>query len=280
MSDQSDKPKLGTRPPLGVKRTVETGKVKQSFSHGRSNTVVVEVKKRRILGKPGEAAPVAEAPAPVAAPAPAPARPAPAPTPPPAQRRPADDISSRRELQERLLREAEEARMAALEQARRRDDRAKIDQTEEEKRRAEENRKAEEAAAAEAARIAALPPAPEPEAPATEPETSAAPGDDRVYRKPGPVQVVKRPDPVRPARGRDGRRPPPLGQAHRYQGADRRGRQPHPQPRCASSRSREGKACPRARRGPRPSRFATSSFRKRSRSRSSPTAWRSVARTW
>ena len=55
MTDQSDKPKLGTRPPLGLKRTVETGKVKQSFSHGRSNTVVVEVKKRRILGKPGEA---------------------------------------------------------------------------------------------------------------------------------------------------------------------------------------------------------------------------------
>ena len=44
MTDQSDKPKLGTRPPLGLKRTVETGKVKQSFSHGRSNTVVVEVK--------------------------------------------------------------------------------------------------------------------------------------------------------------------------------------------------------------------------------------------
>ena len=53
MTDQTDKPKLGTRPPLGLKRTVETGKVKQSFSHGRSNTVVVEVKKRRILGKPG-----------------------------------------------------------------------------------------------------------------------------------------------------------------------------------------------------------------------------------
>jgi translation initiation factor IF-2 len=207
MTDQSDKPKLGTRPPLGVKRTVETGKVKQSFSHGRSNTVVVEVKKRRILGKPGEApAPVAE----VVAPAPAPVAPAPAPrpAPPPVQRRPVDDISSRRELQERLLREAEEARMSALEEARRRDDRAKIDQTEEEKRRAEDNRKAEETAAIEAARIAALPPEPEaaPSEVPAEPETgaTAAPGDDRVYRKPGPVQVVKRPDPVRPARGRMG----------------------------------------------------------------------------
>ncbi|WP_369075701.1 translation initiation factor IF-2 associated domain-containing protein, partial [Pseudomonas aeruginosa] len=55
MSDiDNDKPKLGTRAPLGLKRTVETGKVKQSFSHGRSNTVVVEVKRRRVLGRPGE----------------------------------------------------------------------------------------------------------------------------------------------------------------------------------------------------------------------------------
>jgi translation initiation factor IF-2 len=53
MSETSDKPKLGARAPLGLKRTVETGKVKQSFSHGRSNTVVVEVKKRRILGPGG-----------------------------------------------------------------------------------------------------------------------------------------------------------------------------------------------------------------------------------
>ena len=65
MSETTDKPKLGTRAPLGLKRTVETGKVKQSFSHGRSNTVVVEVKKRRILGRPGEAE--APKPEPVAA---------------------------------------------------------------------------------------------------------------------------------------------------------------------------------------------------------------------
>ncbi len=71
MSDtDNEKPKLGMRAPLGLKRTVETGKVKQSFSHGRSNTVVVEVKRRRILGPGGVPT---EAPAPVeAAPAPAP----------------------------------------------------------------------------------------------------------------------------------------------------------------------------------------------------------------
>src|SRR5688500_13887094 len=136
MTDQTEKPKLGTRPPLGIKRTVETGKVKQSFSHGRSNTVVVEVKKRRILGRPGEAeapkveeAPVVEAPV-AKAPPPPPAPPKPA-------ARPLNDAASRRELQERLLREAEEARMTALEEARRREDRKAVEATEDEKRRAE-----------------------------------------------------------------------------------------------------------------------------------------------
>src|SRR5438132_3778506 len=153
MADQTEKPKLGTRPPLGLKRTVETGKVKQSFSHGRSNTVVVEVKKRRILGRPGEAPPV-EAPAPVAeAPKPAPAAPKPAAA-APQPRKPSaqDEISNRRELQTKLLREAEEARLTSLEEARRREDRAKVEQSEDEKRRAEENRRAEETAAEEARR--------------------------------------------------------------------------------------------------------------------------------
>src|SRR3546814_1564102 len=95
--NDDNKPKLGMRAPLGIKRTVETGKVKQSFSHGRSKSVVVEVKRRRVIGKPGEGGaaetdsqvveveapqPVANTPAPVeadtapaatAAPAPAPA---------------------------------------------------------------------------------------------------------------------------------------------------------------------------------------------------------------
>ncbi len=41
--------KSGARRPLSLRRT-ETGAVKQSFSHGRSKTVVVETKKRRVLG--------------------------------------------------------------------------------------------------------------------------------------------------------------------------------------------------------------------------------------
>ena len=210
MTDQTDKPKLGTRPPLGLKRTVETGKVKQSFSHGRSNTVVVEVKKRRILGKPGEAPPAPEPKVEAAAPAPAP-KPA-APAPKPAPKRPVDDIAARKEMQERLLREAEEARMAALEEARRRDDRSKQAQSEDEKRRAEDNRKAEEEAAkraaeeaAEAERRAAE------EAAAPAPAAEQATEEDREFRRPAsaPARAPNRAAPSHPG-------------AHRPRGDDRR----------------------------------------------------------
>ncbi len=210
MSDSTDKPKLGTRAPLGLKRTVETGKVKQSFSHGRSNTVVVEVKKRRILGRPGEAE-AAPAPEPVAppvarAPEPAPAPKSPAP-------RPADTTMTRKELQEKLLREAEEARLAALEEARRREDKQAKAATEDEKRRAEENRRADEEArikaeedakrAAEEAERAAAQPA------AAEAAAEAEPEERRPSTARPPRQAftpVKRPEPARPARGRDDRR--------------------------------------------------------------------------
>src|SRR5512146_801709 len=179
MVDQTDKPKLGTRPPLGLKRTVETGKVKQSFSHGRSNTVVVEVKKRRILGRPGEAPPAeAPQPEPVAeAPKPAP-KPA-APAPQPKRTAPIDDITARKEMQTRLLREAEAARLASLEEARRREDRAKVEQGE------EENRKAEEAAA-EQARVEAEQEAQRAAEAAAQPEAPApaSTDDDRAGRRP------------------------------------------------------------------------------------------------
>ncbi|MBV8662841.1 MAG: translation initiation factor IF-2 N-terminal domain-containing protein, partial [Hyphomicrobiales bacterium] len=69
------------KPTLHLKRPVEQGTVRQSFSHGRSKAVVVEKVKRRAHG-PGEA-PAAAAPAPSvqkpAAPAPAVAAPAAAP---------------------------------------------------------------------------------------------------------------------------------------------------------------------------------------------------------
>src|SRR6476646_193067 len=133
------------RAPLGLKRTVEVGKVKQSFSHGRSNTVIVETKKARTLRRPGDPAPEAHEPEPVAAPAPVARAPQPAPAPAakPAERQ-VDSATARKELQEKLLREAEGARLSALEEARRREDKQAQAATEDEKRRAEENRRAEE----------------------------------------------------------------------------------------------------------------------------------------
>lgn len=198
---ETEKPKLGMRAPLGLKRTVETGQVKQSFSHGRSNTVVVEVKRRRILGKPGETeAQVAE---PVVEAAPPPPPPAPAP-----KAAPQDSLLTRQEMQAKLLREAEEARMRAQEEARRREDRQKTENSEEEKKRAEENRKAEEAAA-ELARIEA-----ENAARRTETvEAAPAPAvpdvveeEARGFRRPpaGVPAAPRRPEPARAPRGRGG----------------------------------------------------------------------------
>src|SRR5882672_2598251 len=72
---------LGRSGTLGLRRPVETGQVRQSFSHGRSKTVTVEVRKKRTLvpgaapepGRPEPAAPIVAraqpgAPAPAAEP--------------------------------------------------------------------------------------------------------------------------------------------------------------------------------------------------------------------
>lgn len=222
MSDsKEDKPTLG-RKPLGIKRTVESGQVQQSFSHGRKNTVVVEVKRRRLIGKPGEA-PVA-APEPEVAPAPvaqAP-RPAPAPVapPPPPRQNPGNSLMSRQELQAKLLREAEEARMQAQEDARRREEAARQAAIEEEKRRAEQlanppevkeeapavSLPAEAPAAPEAA--APAPAAPSEAAPAKPAAEAAAPAETAAVVPPPrrftPVSPIKRPEPVKPDKAKRG----------------------------------------------------------------------------
>ena len=208
MSDtDNEKPKLGMRAPLGLKRTVETGKVKQSFSHGRSNTVVVEVKSRRVLRRPGEAEPVVvDEPAVVEAPvvvAPAPAAPPQSPA-----RKAGDSLLSRQELQAKLLREADEARMNALEEARRREERERQEAAEEERRRAEEARNAPVVAepvidaAAPAADEAIAPPAAPveakaPAAPAANPLELTLDGSMPAPRMFTPVPRPERPQPVR-----------------------------------------------------------------------------------
>ncbi|HEV7341038.1 MAG TPA: translation initiation factor IF-2 [Sphingopyxis sp.] len=214
MSDEQDKPTL-TRKPLGLKRTVEAGQVQQQFSHGRRNTVVVEVKRRRVLGRPGDPAPEPVVEEVAAAPAPAPVA-APAPAPKPAAPRVSenDSLMSRQERQAQLLREAEEARMSSLEDNRRREEAARARAAEEEKQRAEQSaaKPAEPtpapapAAAAEPVAEAPAAEAPKAETAAPRAPTSAAPAPRRFT----PVEAPKRPEPKRPepkpSRGGDARR--------------------------------------------------------------------------
>ena len=50
-SEQEGKLSLSRPGRLELKKTVETGQVRQSFSHGRSKSVMVEVKKKRTFGR-------------------------------------------------------------------------------------------------------------------------------------------------------------------------------------------------------------------------------------
>jgi translation initiation factor IF-2 len=152
---------------LSLKPRTETGVVRQSFSHGRSKQVVVEVKKRRLVGdgKPEAAAPVAAPAAPAArrlppkgapaakaapaAPAAAPAAPAPKPS-GVVLRTLTEEERSRRAhaLGDARLREAEERKIAEEEAKIRaqRDaaERAERDAAEARKREEEDRRKHEE----------------------------------------------------------------------------------------------------------------------------------------
>ncbi|WP_187335739.1 translation initiation factor IF-2 [Novosphingopyxis iocasae] len=203
MSEETqDKPKL-SRKPLTLKRSVDAGQVEQRFSHGRTHKVEVEVKRKKLVGKPGQAAAADKAkeealnppPPPPPAPAAPKAAPKPAPTPAPAPRPAPMDNLTRQERQAKLLREAEEARLAQAEEARRREEEAKAKALEEERRRAEENRLAEEKAAAEPA------PAPEPEQKAPEaaaqPEAAQAEEAPAAEAKPAVIKTTSDAPPPR-----------------------------------------------------------------------------------
>lgn len=193
MSDENNKPTL-TRKPLTLSRSVESGEVKQTFSHGRTNKVVVEVKRKKLVGKPGFVAEPEAAPPPP--PPPPPAAPVAAPPPKPAP----VDMLTRQERQAKLLREAEEARLAMLEQSGRRESEQRTKAAEEEKRRAEANRQTEDAPAPAAA-------APVEEVPVV--ETANVDGATPAPRRFTPVEAPKRPEreeakkaPHRPTRDR------------------------------------------------------------------------------
>ncbi len=209
--------------PLTLKRPVEQGTVRQSFSHGRSKSVVVETVKRRTIGAaPGTVAPRE----PVAAPPPRPASVAPAPAAPArpagrsasgvvlrtlseqerdaraaaladAQRREAEararaeaEVKARRDREEaeRREREAAEARRREEEERRRQEDELRRKAAEDSRRRAEE----------EAARAAAA--APVDEAPAEAPAASAPVAEAAPTVAPTPAPAPRpAPAPARPA---------------------------------------------------------------------------------
>src|SRR6202012_4324860 len=138
---------------LSLKPRVETGTVRQSFSHGRTKQVVVEKRGKRGVGGDGPATET-HAPEPVVAKPAKPATPAPAarPAPPPAPSRgnsgvvlrtlTEDERSARAHaLADAKVRDVEERRIAE-EEAKRRSSREGIEQAEREA--AEARRKAEE----------------------------------------------------------------------------------------------------------------------------------------
>ncbi len=237
-TSNTDKP-AGAQSPkatLHLKRSVEQGTVRQSFSHGRSKAVVVEKVKRRALG-PGESAPAAPGtPAPAAKPTisiaprgPTPAAPAkPAAPPPPktgvvlptltAEQREARAralLDARAHEEEDRRRQEAEAEVRRERELRERAEReaAEARKREEELRRAQEanfKRQSEEEARR---RLAGGEPAPSPSiprrapagiAPAAVATPRASEDEPRVARRPtlGPMppQKVLVPTP-RPPRG-------------------------------------------------------------------------------
>jgi len=131
----------GTRKPLSLKRTVESGHVQQKFSHGRSKSVVVEKKRKRTLvGQEPEETPAATQAR--LRPEQAQQRPAAAPAPRPQEQQPQPKIlrtlseeeqqararalaaAQARELEEQRLRE-ERARQEAERRQREEDERRK-----------------------------------------------------------------------------------------------------------------------------------------------------------
>jgi len=235
MSESNDqdggKGRLSLRPAgrLELGRTVDAGTVRQSFSHGRSKSVQVEVRKTR--------APVSKPSAAAGAPTPPPAGAAPAVRGPAPTGRPAPGVgraltatelaARQRALVEQqrdaAKREAERREqekisiLSAAEEARRREEEARKAAEEEARQRAadearqrieaEERRAAEVAAAAQAAVRAAIE-ARNPGGPAVaEPEPEAAPPAPPQQARPAQEQRRPNQDQQRRPGGQDQRRP-------------------------------------------------------------------------
>src|SRR5438067_1688400 len=190
--------------PLGLRRPIETGQVRQSFSHGRSKQVTVEVRKKRVIAPGTTPEPSrTEATPTVARAQPAPAAPE---TAEPAGRRlgaaprtlTAEETATRvRALQDARKADEETRKRDALpEQDRRREEETKKRADEEEARRREEESRrevAERAGKAAAAKVAALAAAGKVAVPAEEEdETPAAARPGRRPEARRPTTPVRR----------------------------------------------------------------------------------------
>ncbi len=195
----------GARKPLSLQRTVESGSVRQNFSHGRSKSVVVEKRKTRKLAAPGETGDVA---------APAPPKlelkPA-APSKPGAPAQPRQDAgrgaapmsdAERRAREEALARMREQQERDAVEAEARRTAEAKL-AAERAAAAAAQPKPAETPAAAAPAATPAATPAPA--APPAPPVQSAQPAAPQPA-PPAPVPAAAAPArPARPATQAPGR---------------------------------------------------------------------------
>ena len=232
MSDETEAGDQGRRKPLSLKRpgrlelkkTVDAGQVRQSFSHGRSRAVAVEVRKKRSL-KRSPAADAAAAPKPKAPPkAPPPEPVAEAPQPPQEEVQQtstaprsrvvlrtltSDEKAARARAVEDAIRAERLERERAEEEARRRaedEKRLAAEHAEAERRKSEEDarRKAEEDARKRAEEDAAkrLPPPEEPT-----PEEAAAPEAPGAARPARPGETPADEERAKPRRRGEQRRP-------------------------------------------------------------------------
>ena len=234
MSDETEAGDQGRRKPLSLKRpgrlelkkTVDAGQVRQSFSHGRSRAVAVEVRKKRTL-KRSPAADAALAPKPKAPPKAPPPEPVAEAAPPPPQEEvqqtstaprsrvvlrtlTSDEKAARARAVEDAIRAERQERERAEEEARRRaeeEERLAAERAEAERRKSEEDarRKAEEDARKRAEEDAAKR-LPQPEEP--KPEEAAAPEAPAAARPARPGDAPAEEDRGRPRRRGEQRRPP------------------------------------------------------------------------
>ena len=228
----SDSDKKSGKPTLSLRRaTPEAGHVRQNIAHGRSKTVVVETRRKRIISAPGKAKAKPAAPRP-AAPEPASAAPEKPKAAPP---KPAPREGAR---QGRLTDEERAARERALELARQRAAEEEKRRAEVERRRAEEDarrkaeaeekarRLAEEAAAREAEAAAARKAEEQGVKPKAKPEKKA---ESPAQKKAAPAAEPRkkretRPAPSKPSRGGDKRRRGKLTIARALSGESEEGR--------------------------------------------------------